>query len=339
MAHHWLANVDLQLILDAHAAITYMTKYAAKAEKSGRALQSIIKTVVSKKESTDSTTTAIGPAMICSLGNRDIGHGEYSRILFSGHHCESSFSFVTVSIDWEVQEIVTEQDGSSQSKNTCLIFFSHRKHLAILQPNFIEFCRQFQLAKGELNRIPNTLTEPANPEKIVVIVFPSPRNVQPNNPLFVNFCRANFVKYAPWTVEDVTSILGNSKVVYMWEHFEETCSDDLREYFKLDIELSKRLRNADDVLEVEQEQEEVEQLQWQLAAGMSVVNQRAPLPDTLKVEGEWPWVGNHILTYTDEQLMAASNWVKNNPVIVDREQLLQELPNVAADQLNVQQRL
>jgi len=341
MAHHWLGNVDLQLILDAHAAITYMTKYAAKAEKSGRALQSIIKTVVSKKESTDSTTTAIRSAMIRSMGNRDIGHGECSRILFSGHHCESSFTFVTVSVDLEVQEIVAGQDGSLQSKKNLLYFFSNRKHLALLQkyerlhldqPNFIEFCRQFQLAKGELK-------QQAHPEKIVVIAFPSPRNVQPNNPMYVNFCRANFVKYAPWTVEDVTSILDDCKVIHMWEHFEETCSDDLREYFKLDIELSKRLRNADEVLELEQEEEEVEQLQWQLAAGMPLLNQRAPLQDTPKVDGEWPWVGNHILTYTDEQLVTASNWVQNNPVTLDREQLLQELPKVSPEQLNVQQRL
>ena len=43
MLHHWRANIDLQLILDPHAAMTYMVKYATKPESSGSSMQSIMK--------------------------------------------------------------------------------------------------------------------------------------------------------------------------------------------------------------------------------------------------------------------------------------------------------
>ena len=76
MLEHWRANVDLQLILDSHAAITYMTKYAAKGEKAGRSLQTIVKTVVQKGNATDNASTAIRSAIVRSVGNRDIGQGE-----------------------------------------------------------------------------------------------------------------------------------------------------------------------------------------------------------------------------------------------------------------------
>ena len=86
MLQHWRANVDIQLILDAHAAMSYMVKYASKAERSGSSLQSIIKTIITKAEETKSTASAIRSAIIKTVDHRDIGQGEASRILFSGNH-------------------------------------------------------------------------------------------------------------------------------------------------------------------------------------------------------------------------------------------------------------
>jgi hypothetical protein len=139
MLQHWRANVDLQIILDAHVAITYMTKYAAKGEKAEGSLQNIVKTVVQSKYSTDNASTAIRSAIIRSVGNRDIGQGETSRILFSGHHCKSSLSFVTVSIDLKTQEIEVDQNtGNLFQKKSLLQWFSIRNQLAI-DPKYQNF--------------------------------------------------------------------------------------------------------------------------------------------------------------------------------------------------------
>jgi len=269
MIQHWRANDDIQLILDPHAAITYMTHYATKAEKSGRSLQSIIKTITTKASSTDSVATAFKSAIIRSLGSRDIGQGECSRLLFSGHHCQSSLSFVTVSIDLENQEIVADPTtGNISVKESLLSIFSKRQQLSkdarykdfnLHQPNFIEFCRQFKLVKGVLRR-------QTNPNKIVIITFPSPRSVPSNDPLYASFCRANYVKYAPWTVDELTSLLNDAEVIQKWEHFEDTCSDQLRQYFAMDLELKRRLQEAGNAIyQHEAEDEIVEHLQGHLA--------------------------------------------------------------------------
>ena len=60
MLQHWRANVDIQIIFDAHAAITDMTKYAAKGEKAGKSLQSIVKSVIQMADS-DMSISALVP--------------------------------------------------------------------------------------------------------------------------------------------------------------------------------------------------------------------------------------------------------------------------------------
>lgn len=108
MIQNWIRNVDLQLILDAHAVITCSTKYASKAEKSGRSLQSVIETVVKDKESTDSRK-AIRSAMIRSLGSR--------------YYCEIFICICHLSIDLEVDKI-TAKIELYKLKKRLLHFFS-----------------------------------------------------------------------------------------------------------------------------------------------------------------------------------------------------------------------
>ena len=234
MLQHWRANVDIQLILDAHAAMSYMVKYASKAERSGSSLQSIIKTIITKAEETNSTASAIRSALIKTIGHRDIGQGEASRILLSGNHCESTFKFVHVSLDIDVTQITrTEKTGNFVEKFSLLQAFEHRHMLMqesvfkgwnLDQPNFLEFARHFCIVKGELQRH-------SNPDKIVVITFPAVR-YDPKSPKYVDFCRYALVKYYPWTNAHRDFILDDSKVIRAWEEFEQTCLEHLKHFFR-----------------------------------------------------------------------------------------------------------
>ena len=58
MLEHWCANLDLLIILDHHAAINYMVKYATKQERTGNTLQQVIKTIIKMAEITDNTRSA-----------------------------------------------------------------------------------------------------------------------------------------------------------------------------------------------------------------------------------------------------------------------------------------
>jgi hypothetical protein len=55
MLEHWCANVDIQIILEHHAAMDYMVKYAIKKECTGNTLQQVIKTIINKADVTNNT--------------------------------------------------------------------------------------------------------------------------------------------------------------------------------------------------------------------------------------------------------------------------------------------
>jgi hypothetical protein len=75
MLEHWCASLDLQIILDHHAAMNYMVKYASKQERSGNTLQQVIKTIINKNYVTDNADSAFLCSIIRSIGHRDIGKG------------------------------------------------------------------------------------------------------------------------------------------------------------------------------------------------------------------------------------------------------------------------
>jgi hypothetical protein len=341
MLQHWRANVDIQLILDSHAAMAYMVKYASKSEKCGSSLQSIIKSIVTKAEETDSIVSAIRSAVIKTVGHRDIGQGEASRILFSGNHCESTFKFVHVSLDLGVTQVTKdEQTGNFIEKFSLLQAFEQR-HLLMQekefegwdldQPNFLEFARHFCIVKGQLERYPS-------PEKIIVITFPAVR-YDPNSPKYVDFCRFAMVKYYPWTNAHRNLIFDDSKVVGAWEEFESTCPEHLRKFFSMDLELKRKLQETRDLVREmttlgTDDVPDLRLLQWQMASAMRPVDEKSD-PTVVTVDNQFDWVSNKQLQYSDQELKDAPNWVNDNTnKHFDSEQALRYIPVVHRSQLN-----
>ena len=64
---HWRANVDMQIILDVQAAISYMVKYATKGEKSGDSLNQIFRDVIGKADVTDNPNTKFRSILLKSI--------------------------------------------------------------------------------------------------------------------------------------------------------------------------------------------------------------------------------------------------------------------------------
>jgi hypothetical protein len=74
---HWCANVDMQIILDQAAAVAYMVKYATKAEKAGRSLNDLYRSVIQHAKDDDSSISKLKALMLQSVsGKRDIGQCE-----------------------------------------------------------------------------------------------------------------------------------------------------------------------------------------------------------------------------------------------------------------------
>jgi hypothetical protein len=73
--HFWRGNVDMQIILDYHAAIAYMVKYATKSETAGHSLNQLFKDVVGPSSNDDNPQSKIRSIMIKSIaGKRDLGN-------------------------------------------------------------------------------------------------------------------------------------------------------------------------------------------------------------------------------------------------------------------------
>ncbi|XP_046642682.1 uncharacterized protein LOC124327729 [Daphnia pulicaria] len=334
----------LQLILDHHAAMNYMVKYASKQERSGNTLQQVIKTIINKADVTDNAGSAFRSSIIRSIGHRDIGKGEASRILFSGHHCESSFNYVNVSLDLTVNEVFRNPTtGELETRPTLLTYFAKR-HVYIEQntypnwnldqPNFIEFCRHFTVVKGNLRNNPK-------PDKTIVLTFPVHRN-SPTSATYHLFCRYSLIKFFPWTESSIPMLLDDNLVVRQWQDFRLTAAQELRQYFNLDEELQSRLDQAADDLQEEDniENDNFNQLEWQQAVGMRPAGEQEVRSDLPVIDRSFPWLTSLQLHYTPHELACGSTWVVNH--LTNGRDLgtdSTDLPFVSPSQLNRSQRM
>lgn len=175
VSHYWRANVDMQIILDHHAAVNYMVKYATKCEKAGNNFNQLFKDVMKNATDEDNPHSKIRSLMIKSIaGKRDLGQCEVTRLLLSEPLYHLKFNYVTLSTDLYSKEVNVDKNADGEddaTKKSTIDFYMARFKIPKLQnalddvKNLIDFTRKFTIKKGEL-----VLRE--KPEKTVVITFP-----------------------------------------------------------------------------------------------------------------------------------------------------------------------
>jgi hypothetical protein len=175
ICHTWRGNVDMQIILDHHAAVNYMVKYATKSEKAGTNYTQVMKDVIGRATEEENPQTKIRSIMLKSIaGKRDLGQCEVSRLLLSEPMYHSTFNYVNLSTDLFTKEVninANANEDDDATKKNIIDFYADRFNNQRLQNalddinNLMEFTRKFIVKKGEL-----ALRE--NPEKVVVIPFP-----------------------------------------------------------------------------------------------------------------------------------------------------------------------
>ena len=80
--------MDLQLILDRHAAVAYMVKYASKGEQSGKTLQNIYRSVMQNAQVSNNPVSKLIPLMIRCVDRRNVGGGGDTRMIYGGKRCQ-----------------------------------------------------------------------------------------------------------------------------------------------------------------------------------------------------------------------------------------------------------
>ncbi len=92
VCNEWRANVDMQIILDHHAAINYMVKYATKSEKAGSQLTQMFKDVIGPANLEDNSQSKLRSVMVKSIaGKRDIGNTFELRSINKKYLIKKSF--------------------------------------------------------------------------------------------------------------------------------------------------------------------------------------------------------------------------------------------------------
>ena len=95
----WRANCDIQLILDHHACIEYLAKYASKGENMSSVVRDAFVSVVNKLTDESDPKVAVRKLMMKAVGERDMSMQEVMHQILSLKLFSSSFNVITVSLD------------------------------------------------------------------------------------------------------------------------------------------------------------------------------------------------------------------------------------------------
>jgi hypothetical protein len=230
ICQNWRGNVDMQIILDQHAAINYMVKYATKGEKAGDSLSKLFYDIIGSSSEEDNPTTKLRSLMLKSIaGKRDIGQCEVSRLLFSDNMYHSSFSYISQTTDLDSREVNIQQisdENAPATKKSMIDYFAHRKSDASLQPylneivNLVEFARLFQIKNNSIIQRPDAY-------KTVVVTYPRVRYNPNNIEKLKEYCYRQMIKYSSWDISNIDVIRDKNTAIQRWNTFLKTASPEI----------------------------------------------------------------------------------------------------------------
>ena len=97
----WRANRDIQIIVDYHACVEYLTKYASKPEQNSTVVRQTLSNIL-KSTTTSQTDKIMKKLMMKVLGERDFSAQETMHHLLSSKLYSSSFQIKPISIEQHV---------------------------------------------------------------------------------------------------------------------------------------------------------------------------------------------------------------------------------------------
>jgi hypothetical protein len=144
----WRANCDIQVIIDHHACVEYLTKYAAKGEPRSSVLDAF-NGVISSNNDLDSEK-AVKKIMIKTLRQRDFGAQETMHLLLSLKLYSSTFHILPVNLNGSHRIETKTSESQYCAKDSLLDVYAKRKeyqesHPNILDINLLDFVRQFKV--------------------------------------------------------------------------------------------------------------------------------------------------------------------------------------------------
>ena len=171
-----------------------------------------------RAESTDNPHTKIRSLMLRTVGKRDIGQCEVSRLLMSEPLYHSSFTYVSQSLDLTGRQLDLDTNSNNLTKTNLLDFYADRFSNEFLKPyiltiiNFLDFVTRFVVVKGQLRLRTNI-------SLVVITTTPKVRYNKRDLKVYKMYCHYQIIKYSDWKREDIPGINNFEDSIERFERF------------------------------------------------------------------------------------------------------------------------
>ena len=296
----WRANCDIQLIIDHHACIEYLAKYASKAEKMSSVARDTFVSVVNNLQDDSCPKSAIRKLMMKSVGERDMGIQEVMHHILSLKLYRSSFNVITVSLD-NSSKCKISKDELSVSKSELEIYCERLDYSNdLIDTNLISFISEYIVRNGKLH---------VRKEPVIVRTIPNySSNPKGNN--YGQYCKYQLIKYKPWAfnIASLWSDEEESDLVYI-SHWQVFLESDLGRHTVSDWQ--RHLQNAEKYLNDSEDNDEIlgdtsyeQSEEWMLLAKMAAHTNNVPEIDKQHIQAIRA-------VYSNDLINAMPFWLEN----------------------------
>ena len=180
------------MVIDYHACVEYLSKYACKGEPRSQLLKHVFSSIVHNCTKDTNPTKLIKKVIMKSLGQRDYSAQEVMHHLLSLKLVSSSFKVVPVSLNGSRRVKNNPKDGDCVTNDSLLDTYAKRKQYAktfpnILSLNFITFATKYKIVN---NKVSN------QSENVIPRTFPV-FSSSSRGPNFGLYCKYQLLKYKP----------------------------------------------------------------------------------------------------------------------------------------------
>lgn len=330
----WRANCDIQPILDYHACLQYLAKYASKGEKVSSVIKDAFMSVSSKTSNTDSSRRIIQRLLMKSLGERDWSIQEVMHQILSLKLVSSFFDVITVSLEGS-RRISIRKDLAVTQPSSLDIYANRHQYenfkTEMFNCNLVQFTSKYKIVNKKIV---------TRPKPVVVRFFPTVY-ANPNDPKYPNYCKYQLIKFKPWSqyIYNAYGGVDTSEESYCtsWNSFLQSADgvnlvpDHSRElahaqiYFNQCVQVDE---SDDDHVEMEVTRED-----W-----MSLAELQFSDPTLLSSVPFGYWDSSHTV-YSSTQIESIPSWISEAKSLSGVEQTQSLLVPCHLSDLNDEQRL
>ena len=137
----WRANCDIQVVIDYHACVEYLAKYAAKSESKSHLLKQTFSSIVHNSHQETTAASVIKKTVMKTLGQRDFSAQETMHHLLSLNFISSSFNVIPLNLNGSRRLNIKGISSDKATTDSLLDVYAQReKYQATLKCNLSRLC-------------------------------------------------------------------------------------------------------------------------------------------------------------------------------------------------------